>query len=137
MEETEYGHDGRSFARYDNTLLSRAAERGMEIELTRFPIKDISVTTPARMQRILRWIDDQIAAGRPVYVHCRGGVGRTGTVVGCWLARHGIAIGDQALRHIDALRAQTANRAHPSPETDAQCAMVRGWRPLQGGETPC
>ena len=32
----------------------------------------------------------------PVYVHCWGGIGRTGTVVGCWLVRHGMT-GDEAL----------------------------------------
>ena len=29
------------------------------------------------------------AKGDVVYLHCWGGVGRTGTIVGCWLARHG------------------------------------------------
>ncbi|MFZ5949388.1 MAG: fused DSP-PTPase phosphatase/NAD kinase-like protein [Candidatus Rifleibacteriota bacterium] len=32
-----------------------------------------------------------MAAGKPVYVHCWGGLGRTGVVVGCWSRRHGEA----------------------------------------------
>lgn len=132
MEETEYGHDGRPFTHYDQALRLRAAERGVDVQLARFPIEDVSVTTTAQMQRILQWIDDEIEAGRPVYVHCRGGVGRTGTVVGCWLARHGVAVGDQALRQIESLRAEVANRIYRSPETEEQRAMVRGWRPLAG-----
>jgi protein-tyrosine phosphatase len=35
-----------------------------------------------QMERILATIRDEVAAGRPVYIHCWGGIGRTGTVVG-------------------------------------------------------
>jgi len=62
-------------------------------------------------------------------VHCWGGVGRTGTVVGCWLARHGIANGEEVLDHIARLRqGDLARRDRPSPETDTQRALVRSWR---------
>lgn len=58
----------------------------------RFPIYDGSVPdSSAQMAAILNAIDHRISAGATVYVHCWGGVGRTGTVVGCWLARHGYA----------------------------------------------
>jgi protein tyrosine phosphatase len=59
-------------------------------------------------------------------VHCWGGVGRTGTVVGCWLVRHGLAGGD-ALARVEALRATTPKANRPSPETDTQRDLVRGW----------
>ncbi len=36
-------------------------------------------------------------------MHCWGGVGRTGTVVGCWLVRHGLDDGD-AIARIATLR---------------------------------
>ncbi|CDO70346.1 hypothetical protein BN946_scf184872.g7 [Trametes cinnabarina] len=39
--------------------------------------------------------------GRVAAVHCRGGIGRTGLIVGCWLVECGIARdGDDALRMI-------------------------------------
>ncbi|MSR27507.1 MAG: hypothetical protein EXS06_10930, partial [Planctomycetaceae bacterium] len=38
--------------------------------------------SPEGYDAILADIDAELAAGRPVYVHCWGGVGRTGTVVG-------------------------------------------------------
>jgi protein-tyrosine phosphatase len=55
----------------------------------RFPIKDFSIprskeTTVA----ILNAIDYHIEARGMVYLHCMGGVGRTGMIVGCWLARN-------------------------------------------------
>ena len=34
------------------------------------------------MNRILNEIDSSLSADRPVYVHCWGGKGRTGAVVG-------------------------------------------------------
>ena len=39
---------------------------------------------------ILDAIDKALEDGKNVYVHCWGGIGRTGTVVGCWLVRHGM-----------------------------------------------
>jgi protein-tyrosine phosphatase len=35
------------------------------------------------MTTILDAIDESMTAGKPVYVHCWGGMGRTGTVIGC------------------------------------------------------
>ena len=84
--------------------------------------------TPAAgyVMRILDDIDRARAEGDAAYVHCWGGVGRTGTVIGCWLVRHGLDQGDPIAR-IAELRASIAG-ARPSPETPAQVALVRGWR---------
>jgi protein-tyrosine phosphatase len=61
-----------------------------------------------------------------VYVHCWGGIGRTGTVVGCWLMRHGLDEGDPVGR-IARLRRDMED-ARPSPETPAQRAMITSWK---------
>jgi hypothetical protein len=81
------------------------------------------------MERILGTIDRSLDQGRPVYVHCWGGRGRTGTVVGCWLARHGMA-GEFALEMVQYLRRSDPKAAEASPETAEQIAMVRRWRSL-------
>ena len=54
------------------------------------------------------------AEGGTVYVHCWGGIGRTGTVVGCWLVRHGLDEGD-AIARIAALRSEIGGAPRPRP----------------------
>jgi protein tyrosine/serine phosphatase len=92
----------------------------------RMPIHDMDVTTPEQMRRTLDLIDREGARGGTTYVHCWGGAGRTGTVVGCWLVRQGLD-GDSALARIAALRTGSPALWLDSPQTDAQRAMVRGW----------
>ena len=78
------------------------------------------------MASILETIDGLLASGREVYVHCYGGIGRTGTVVGCFLARHGMA-GAEALEQIARWRERTPDGWIRSPETDEQRRMVLNW----------
>jgi protein-tyrosine phosphatase len=90
------------------------------------PIRDMATPTSGRMMTILDEIDTALADGESVYVHCWGGVGRTGTVVGCWLVRHGFDQGDVVAR-IATLRRDLPG-ARQSPETPGQTELVRGWR---------
>lgn len=128
MEETETGHDGAPFASYEEVLALAAARRGVRARMERYPIPDVTAPTPGYMATILDVIDSAIAPDNAVYIHCWGGRGRTGTVVGCWLARHGVATGAAALDRIAELRAGTPDAAQASPETADQNAMVVNWR---------
>ena len=92
------------------------------------PIVDLGTTTVPHMTRILDDIDDALADERAVYVHCWGGIGRTGTVVGCWLVRHGLDEGDP-VRTIARLRRRLPDAWALSPQTAAQRAMVTAWKP--------
>ena len=89
-------------------------------------IPDFDTPTPQAMQRILDLIDYRMLKDDIVYVHCRAGLGRTGTVVGCYLVRHGMS-GREALREIWRLRQVTTFPGSPSPETDAQRRLVLQW----------
>jgi hypothetical protein len=91
------------------------------------PIVDLGTTTVPHMMRILDDVDAALADDRSVYVHCWGGIGRTGTVVGCWLVRHGLDDGDP-VRTIARLRRRTPDAWTASPQTAAQRAMVTGWK---------
>ena len=92
----------------------------------RFPIRDFSVPSVDEMTVILDALDTALER-EVVYVHCLGGSGRTGTVIGCWLVRHGMDC-EEALATIAALRRETAYGDRPSPESDEQRDFVRAWR---------
>lgn len=90
-------------------------------------IPDFSVPTQAEMRAILDELDLLVNAGKTVYLHCWGGRGRTGTVVGCYLVRCGLS-GAQALAKIAELRKGTPKGWMDSPETPEQRRMVLEWR---------
>ncbi|MBF0103071.1 MAG: dual specificity protein phosphatase family protein [Desulfobacterales bacterium] len=94
----------------------------------RFPIQDISIPTSTDLTvAILDEIDYQIQHGGMVYLHCWGGVGRTGTIVGCWLARHGFK-GKSALTRLHELWKQCPKSAfRTSPETYEQEKYILMW----------
>jgi hypothetical protein len=60
-------------------------------------------------------------------VHCWGGIGRTGTIVGCWLVEREQLAAPDALARIGALRALTLHCRVTSPETGDQCEFVNAW----------
>ena len=99
------------------------------VEYRRFPIHDDAVPAdPRQMSEILDAIDEAMGAGRKVYVHCQAGVGRTGTVVACWLQRHGRSPAE-ALRELRKLWHTTdrSRRVPRSPNRPVQVVWVKGW----------
>ena len=88
----------------------------------------MSVPSVEAMTSILDAIDGAMEAGRTVYVHCWGGIGRTGTVVGCWLVRRGDT-GDEALDQIAEWwkHVEKSWRVPRSPQTHEQHEYVRRW----------
>lgn len=129
MEEDEESYVGMRFVQYEDLLRQLAGERGTKIRYIRTPIEDMNVPSRQAMREILDAIDSAVRDDCPVYVHCLGGRGRTGTVVGCYLARHGLASGQEVFDKIMELRRQTdPSVSQPSPETDRQRSMVQSWR---------
>lgn len=128
MQENETDWQGDGFEHYEETIMILAEDRGLDVECLRIPVRDVDVPSSIVMASILDNIDQAIAQGKPVYVHCWGGKGRTGTVVGCWLARQGRATGDEALALVSELRKNDPTRFQPSPETEKQRQMVRAWK---------
>lgn len=71
-------------ARYSDLVKEVAAARGLDLRHERHGIPDLGVVSDPDYDEILRLIAEAERRGG-VYVHCWGGVGRTGTVVGCLL----------------------------------------------------
>lgn len=91
-----------------------------------FPIVDGGVPSKGIMRTILDTVDTSLDKGLIVFVHCVGGRGRTGLVIGCWIARHGIAVGEAALEELALVRYEHG-LFKPSPENEQQCRFVIEW----------
>ena len=114
---------------YSGIVAKEAHRLGLDIGWERHPIVDLSIpSSPEKMVKILDAMDAALGNGKTLYVHCWGGVGRTGTTVGCWLVRHGHT-GDEALRRIaEWWQGMEKIYYHPrSPETREQREYVRSW----------
>ncbi len=108
---------------YDGTL-------PLSIEYQRKPIPDHGL--PQRREHMIEILDclrDALHESKPTYLHCRAGIGRTGTVIGCLLAEeHG---GEHALAALNRLWRQCARSGdwESVPETQAQTEYIRLWAP--------
>ncbi len=89
IPEGETGRNGESFLPYHAELQKLTHERGWTVDCLQMGFPDGGVPTLEQMMAILNAIDASIEDRHPVYVHCWGGHGRTSTVIGCHLVRHG------------------------------------------------
>jgi predicted protein tyrosine phosphatase len=114
---------------YEELLQQEAAEFGLQVRYLRFPIPDYSLPTSEQMRAILDQLNQARRDGRKTYLHCHGGIGRTGTVVGCYLVRQGLS-GQAALDQLaEWWRGVPKSAQHPnSPETCEQEDFIRNWR---------
>ena len=83
---------------------------------------------PLQMAEIMRLLDEFLAAGRRVYVHCRAGIGRTGTVVGCHLVERGLSGADAIAKLNELWQGSDRSDTWPEvPETPEQSDFIRHW----------
>lgn len=127
MEESEPDWHGHPFVPYDETLRHCAGLLGTQASMLRFPIRDVDIPSHSHMSAILDAIDHGLASGG-VYVHCRGGRGRTGTTIGCWLVRHGFASPQNALASLATLTAHDRTSFPHIPETPTQRQFIQSWQ---------
>jgi len=84
-----------------------------------FPIRDFATPDRAAAAVLVDTLAADLAAGRHVAVHCRGGIGRSSLIAAALLVRLGTPA-EQAWQVI------SAARGHPVPETDAQRRWLSG-----------
>jgi protein-tyrosine phosphatase len=80
------------------------------IEVLRFAIGDMNVPKEAETEEyegLIRNVVDRMREGKNVVVHCRGGLGRTGTVAACVLVALGDHPADEAIATVRAARRGT------------------------------
>lgn len=97
--------------------VARVTERGFALH--RLAIRDGDVPSSVGVvRRLLAGVLPRVRRGERVVVHCRGGLGRAGTVAGCLLVELGLS-------SADALRALEARDPRRCPENAAQREFIR------------
>jgi protein tyrosine/serine phosphatase len=126
-EEGETNFKGIPLRDYNAQLQNIRTKNGDKIQMERFSIPDLDIPSIDKMNEILNAIIGHINSGHKVYVHCWGGIGRTGTVIGCFLIENGILKNKNAIPYIDFLKRNTEIHDRNSPETEEQCNFINSW----------
>ena len=66
----------------------RYPQKAAHLEFLHFPIYDLSVASDESVMLLVERLRTELAAGRRIFMHCRGGHGRTGTIVSILLGLH-------------------------------------------------
>jgi protein-tyrosine phosphatase len=82
-----------------------------------FPIPDLHAPSLGVLRPLLGELDDRLAAGAHLLVHCGAGIGRAGTVAVCLLMGRGLG-------RDEALEVVAAHRPMAGPEVGAQRDLV-------------
>jgi len=90
------------------------------LEEVHLPVKDFATPSPCQVERGVDVIINALATSEAVAVHCGGGLGRTGTMLACYLVSSEKIGAGEAIRRIRNLRPG-------SVETPAQTATVEAW----------
>ncbi len=82
-----------------------AADSGTDLDLVDMfvPVPDFTPPNQDQIQQMVEFIDQQTAEQRPVAVSCYAGIGRTGTVLACYLVHRGATAAD-AIKKVRELR---------------------------------
>jgi protein-tyrosine phosphatase len=99
-------------------LLTEAKKCGLDV--IHFPIVDVSVPPIDEAQKVIAELLTRKDQG--IVVHCNGGLGRSGVVVGCLLRALGVSASDARKRLV-------AARGPQCPETEVQRAFIDAFVP--------
>jgi len=83
-------------------------EQTAGFEVYFLPVIDERAPDMAEMEHGLAWLDEAVYLGKKVLVHCRHGIGRTGTFITAYLLRRGFSL-KEAGRMLKSTRATPTN----------------------------
>lgn len=99
---------------YEPIVGAVAEARRLRLRHMSFPIPDLGVVGDDEYGTVTHMIERAFEDGG-VYVHCWGGIGRTGTVVGCVLADEGLSY-DEIVERLATLRRGSRKEHRRAPE---------------------
>ena len=105
------------------SLTPPPAARQLDLHHISFPIPDLGVVDDGAYDTVTKAINDGLRRGG-VFVHCWGGIGRTGTVIGCVLADQGLEY-DAIIERLALLRRGTRKEQRAAPEMPVQHDLIR------------
>ena len=74
-----------------------------EMDYLHIAVKDFSAPSLTQIEIFVNYVDKMLSSGKSVVAHCHAGIGRTGTMLACYLAKEGMQP-DDAIREIRHLR---------------------------------
>jgi protein tyrosine phosphatase (PTP) superfamily phosphohydrolase (DUF442 family) len=83
-------------------------EAAAGFEVRYLPIPDGKAPDLSALEQVLAWLDEAVYLGKKVLIHCRHGIGRTGTVLNAYLLRRGLGH-RLAARVLSPLRSKPTN----------------------------
>jgi len=125
LQQEDEVASGKPFRDYMPLAKPIADDLGREVWFRRFAIPDYGIPSTALMADCLDHIDAVLQSKGKPYVHCWGGNGRTGTVIGCWLVRHG-RTPDEAIQELEQGRLGRGF-TQSAPENERQRQFIINW----------
>lgn len=80
------------------TPIDEAAVTGAGLGFLHLPVADFTPPSPEYIDRFVRFVRERNDAGEAVAVHCTAGLGRTGTLLACFLVAEGLPPDDAIAR---------------------------------------